>query len=156
MGVYIEEIKELEPGESSKAEESDYFLKRWDDTDKEFKKVEEIKSEHEDLVNKVRLMCGYMLDGYEEGAVATKVQGDAREALNKIEKAEKEVDKNIKQFRLANRTYLMGRKKKQTPQVTEREREAPVGINSQGILQMANKMEPEGTLKNYSGIKALC
>ena len=80
---YVEEIKELEPVESNKVEESDYFLNRWADADKEFKKVIEIKSEHEDLVNKVRLMCGYMLDGYEEGAVATKVQGDAREALNK-------------------------------------------------------------------------
>ena len=111
MEVYIEEIKELEPEESNKAEESEYFLKRWADVDKEFKKVEELKAEHEDLVNKVRLMCGYMLDGCEEGAVATKVQGDAREALNKIEKAEKEVEKNVKQFRVANRTYLVGRKK---------------------------------------------
>ena len=134
---YVEEIKELEPEESSKAEESEYFLKRWADTDREFQKVEEIKAEHEDLVTKVRLMCGYMLStGHEEGAVATKVQGDAKEALDKIEKAEKEVDINVKQFRKANRKYLMGRKKKRTVQVTERPTGAPVGISSQWILQM--------------------
>ena len=37
---YIEEIKELEPEESSKAEESEYFLKRWDETNREFNRVE--------------------------------------------------------------------------------------------------------------------
>ena len=98
-------------------------------------------------------MCGYMLStGHEEGAVATKVQGDAKEALDKIEKAEKEVDINVKQFRKANRKYLMGKKKKPTTQVTEGQARAPapVGINSQWILQMAAKMEPEGTLKNDS------
>ena len=148
LGEYIEEIKELEPVETNNVEESDYFLNIWADAEKEFKKVIEIKSAHEDLVNKVRLMCGYMLEGYVEGTVATKVQGDAKEALNKIEKAEEGLDNDIKQFRLANRTYLMGRKRKQTPQVTERQTGAPVGISSQWILQMANKMEPEGTLKN--------
>ena len=38
---------------------------------------------------KVRLMCGYMLEGYTELTVATKVQNDAKEALNKIEKERK-------------------------------------------------------------------
>ena len=56
----------------------------------------------------------------------------------------------MKKFRVANRTYLVGRKKKQTPQVTESQEEAPVAINSEWILQMANKMDPEGTLKNNS------
>merc|ERR1712215_155030 len=90
LGEYIEEIKELEPVEINKVEESDYFLNIWADAEKEFQKVIEIKSAHEDLVNKVRLMCGYMLEGYVEGTVITKVQGDAKEALNKIEKAEEE------------------------------------------------------------------
>ena len=44
----------------------------------------------------------------------------------------------------------MGRKKKQIPQVTERQTGAPVGISSQWFLQMANKMEPKETLKNDS------
>ena len=56
LGEYIEEIKELEPVETNKVEESDYFLNIWADAEKEFKKVIEIKSAHEDLVNKVRLM----------------------------------------------------------------------------------------------------
>merc|ERR1711888_456507 len=153
---YIEEIKELESEDN--AEESEYFLKRWADADRELKKVEEIKAEHEDLVTKVRLMCGYMLStGHEDGAVATKVQGDAKEALDKIEKAEKEVDINVKQFRKANRKYLKGKKKKPTTQVTEGQARAPapVGINSQWILQMATKMEPEGTLKNDSRLTEL-
>ena len=41
----------------------------------------------------------------------------------------------------------MGRKKKWTVQVTERPTGAPGGISGQWILTMANKMEPEGTLK---------
>ena len=150
LGEMIEEIKEIEQAEDNNEEESDYFLNLWAQVEKEFKKVMENKSAHEDLVAKVRLMCGYMLEGYIEGTVATKVQGDAKEALNKIEKAEEGLDKDIKHFRLANRPYLMGRKKKQIPQVTERQTGAPVGISSQWILQMANKMEPDGTLKNDS------
>ena len=61
MEGYIEEIKELDPEESNKAEESEYFLKRWADVDEQFKKVEKLKAEHEDLVSKVRLMCGFIL-----------------------------------------------------------------------------------------------
>merc|ERR1712215_434488 len=128
LGEYVEEIKELEPVETNKVEESDYFLNIWADAEKEFKKVIEIKSAHEDLVNKVRLMCGYMLEGFVEGTVATKVQGDAKEALNKIEKEEEGLDKDIKQFRLANKTYLMGRKKKQTVKVTEKPTGYPGGV----------------------------
>ena len=56
IGEYVEEIKELEPVESNKVEESDYFLNIWVDVEKEFKKVIEMKSAYEDLVNKVCLM----------------------------------------------------------------------------------------------------
>merc|ERR1711888_489234 len=147
---YIEEIKELEAEDNT--EESEYFLKRWDDANREFKKVEEIKAEHEGLVTKIRLMCGFMMStGHEDGAVATKVKGDAKEALDNIEKAEKEVDTKVRQFRKTNRKYLMGKKKKPTTQVTEGQARAPAPVaNSQWILQMATKMEPEGTLKNDS------
>ena len=140
---YIEEIKELESEDNT--EESEYFLKRWADADREFKKVEEIKAEHEGLVTKIRLMCGFMMStGHEDGAVATKVQGDAKEALDNIEKAEKEVDTNVRQFRKTNRKYLMGKKKKPTTQVTEGQARAPAPVaNSLWILQMATKMEPE-------------
>ena len=62
---YIEEIKELESEDNT--EESEYFLKRWADADRELKKVEEIKAEHEGLVAKIRLMCGFMMStGHED------------------------------------------------------------------------------------------
>ena len=148
--IYIEEIKEMEAEDNT--EESEYFLKRWDEANREFNRVEEIKAEHEGLVAKIRLMCGFMMStGNEEGTVATKLKSDAKEALDNIEKAEKEVDTNVRQFRKTNRKYLMGKKKKPTTQVTEGQARdtAPV-VNSTWILQMASKMEPEGTLKNDS------
>ena len=42
----------------------------------------------------------------------------------------------------------MGKKKKRTVQVTEKPTGATGGVSGQWILNMANKMEPEGTLKN--------
>ena len=120
LGEMIEEIKEMEQAEDNNEEESDYFLNLWAQVEKEFKKVMENKSAHEDLVAKVRLMCGYMLEGYTELTVATKVQNDTKEALNKIEKAEEGLDKGIKDFKSANRKYLMGKKKKRTLQVAEK------------------------------------
>ena len=56
MEECIEDIKELEQEESQKAEESEYYVKRWADVEEQFSKVEEYKTEHEDLVCKIRLM----------------------------------------------------------------------------------------------------
>ena len=42
----------------------------------------------------------------------------------------------------------MGKKKKRTLQVAEKPTGAAGGVSGQWILNIANKMEPEGTLKN--------
>ena len=47
---------------------------------------------------KIRLMCGFILKEGGEGAVANKIQSDAKEALNNIEKAEKEVEKKLEEI----------------------------------------------------------
>ena len=150
MEEHIEDIKEAEQEESQNEEESPYYVKKWADVEEQFNKVEEHKTEHEDLVCKIRLMCGFILKQGGEGVVASKIQSDAQEALIDVEKAEIEVERNVRKFRKTNRTYLVGRKKKQTPQATESQEDPPVAIDSDWILQMSSKMDPEGNLKNNS------
>ena len=87
MEECIEDIKELEQEESQKAEESEYYVKRWADVEEQFNKVEEHKTEHEDLVCKIRLMCEFILKQGGEEVVASKIQSDAQEALIDVEKA---------------------------------------------------------------------
>ena len=112
MEECIEDIKELEQEESQKAEESEYYVKRWADVEEQFSKVEEFKTEHEDLVCKIRLMCGFILKQGGEGVVASKIQSDAQEALIDVEKAELEVERIVRKFKKTNKIYLRGRKKK--------------------------------------------
>ena len=66
------------------------------------------KSAHKDLVAKVRVMCGYMLEGQTHLSGANKVQKDAKEALAKIEAAEDGLDKSVKDFKSTNRRFIMG------------------------------------------------
>ena len=72
--VYIEEIKEME---AENITESNYFFKRWDESNREFNRVEELKAEHEGLVAKIRLMCGFMMTtGNEEGTQVCGILGE--------------------------------------------------------------------------------
>ena len=120
MNGMIDEIKEIEQTEDENDEDSDYTLNLWRQVGEEFNKLMQNKSAHEDLVAKVRVMCGYMLEGHTELTVATKVQKDAKEALAKIEAAEDGLDKGVKDFKSANRRFIMGKKKKKTQQVVEK------------------------------------
>ena len=148
MNGMIDEIKEIEQTEDENDEDSDYTLNLWRQVGEEFNKLMQNKSAHEDLVAKVRVMCGYMLEGHTELTVATKVQKDAKEALAKIEAAEDGLDKGIKDFKSANRKYIMGKKKKKTQQVAEKPAGAAGGVSGRWIENIANNMQPEGTLKN--------
>merc|ERR1712215_266220 len=99
-------------------------------------------------------MCGFMMTtGNEEGTVATKTKSDAKAALENIEKAERDVDTTVRDFKQKNKKYLIGKKRKATTQAVDGQaRNAAQGVNSNWYLQMAAKMEPEGTLKNNSGL----
>ena len=96
MEEHIEDIKEAEQEESQNEEESPYYVKKWVDLEEQFNKVEEYKTEHEDLVCKIRLMCEFMLKQGGEGARVSNLQNDAQEALIDVEKAEIEVVRNVR------------------------------------------------------------
>ena len=143
---YIEDIKEME---AEGTVESNHFFKRWEESNREFNRIEELKNQHEELVSQVRLMCGYLIStGTEE------TKSDATEELARIETAETDVDTRVKEFKKKNKKYLVGKKRKATEQTVEDDqtRNAARGINSNWYLQMAGKMEPEGTLKNNAGL----
>ena len=119
MEEHIEDIKEAEQEESQNEEESPYYVKKWADVEEQFNKVEEYKTEHEDLVCKIRLMCEFMLKQGGEEARVSNLQNDAQEALIDAEKAELEVERVVRKFKKTNKIYVRGRKKKQTSQVNE-------------------------------------
>ena len=51
---YIEDIKEMEADGTT---DSNHYFKRWEESNREFNRIEDLKAEHEDLVAQVRLMC---------------------------------------------------------------------------------------------------
>merc|ERR1711895_338539 len=102
---YIEDIKEME---AEGTIESNHFFKRWEESNREFNRFEDLKAQHEDLVTKVRLMCGYLMNtGTEE------TKSDAKAALENIEKAERDVDTTVRKFKKKNKKYLIGKREKQ-------------------------------------------
>merc|ERR1711895_103526 len=128
--------------------DSNHYFKRWEESNREFNRIEDLKAEHEDLVAQVRLMCGYLVNN---GTGDTK--SDAEAALVDIEEAEKEVDTKVRDFKKKNKKYLVGKRRKGTTQeVDSQVKNTGQGVNSNWYLQMASKMEPEGTLKNNSGL----
>merc|ERR1711895_165355 len=72
--------------------DSNHYFKRWEESNREFNRIEDLKAEHEDLVAQVRLMCGYLVNN---GTGDTK--SDAEAALVDIEEAEKEVDTKVRE-----------------------------------------------------------
>ena len=142
---YIEDIKEMEADGTT---DSNHYFKRWEESNREFNRIEDLKAEHEDLVTQVRLMCGYLVN---TGTGDTK--SDAEAALVDIEEAEKEVDTKVRNFKKKNKKYLVGKRRKGTTQDGDSQvKNTGQGVNSNWYLQMAAKMEPEGTLKNNSGL----
>ena len=93
-------------------------------------------------------MCGYLVNN---GTEETK--SDAKASLVDIDEAEKEVDTKVRDFKKKNKKYLVGKRRKGTTQdVDSQVKNTGQGVNSNWYLQMAAKMEPEGTLKNNSGL----
>ena len=135
---YIEDIKEMEADGTT---DSDYYFKRWEESNREFNRIEDLKTEHEELVSQLRLMCGYLvINGTEE------IKRSAKASLLEIQEAENEVDKTVREFKKKNKKYLLGKNREGTTQNTNQVR----NINLH--LQMASKIEPEGILKKNSGL----
>ena len=101
MEEYIDDIKEMEAEGTT---DSDHYFKRWEESNREFNRIEDLKAEHEELVLQLRLMCGYLVtNGTEE------IKKGAKASLLEIEEAENEVDKTVREFKKKNKKYLLGK-----------------------------------------------
>ena len=111
MDRCIVQLEELEQ-EGDDRENDEFADDLRKEVSNEHAKVKINRSGHEELIAQIRIMCGFIIDTRSNLPNAAKVKGEAREALDKAEEAEKLIEEREEQWQKDNRKWIRGRKKK--------------------------------------------
>ena len=92
MDRCIVQLDKLEK-EGDDSEGDEFVDDLWKEVGNEHAKVKVNMSGHEELISQIRIMCGFIIDTLSNLPNALKIKGEAREALDKAEEAEKLIEK---------------------------------------------------------------
>ena len=131
-------ISQLEK-EGDDSDGDEFIEGLWKEVGTEHAKVKVNMSGHEELISQIRIMCGFIIDTRSNLPNASKIRGEAIEALAKAEEAERLIEKRVTEWGKENLKWICGKKKKKQEQSTK----TPVkgGGNTRWLESFAKQLQ---------------